>query len=150
MISAASPRGTLRVIVVNGGGTERVSIHFLKRLLHGQRRAVFFIVDGYPAHRARMLKSYIESLAGRLPLFFLPSYSPEINPDKLDCDVVRNKTAARSQFVGPKVLHRAIVSGLRFLHKRPTRATRPDIVYILTYCSVIALPSDTPCSMWYE
>jgi hypothetical protein len=83
MISAISPRGALRFMVVKGGVGAQVFIQFLKRLMHGQRRPVFLIVDGHPAHRSKLVKAYIESLAGKLRLFFLPPYSPELNPDEL-------------------------------------------------------------------
>jgi len=59
MISAVSPRGALRFMVVECGIGARVFIQFFKRLLRGQRRSVFLIVDGHPAHRAKMVKSYV-------------------------------------------------------------------------------------------
>jgi hypothetical protein len=71
MISAISPRGALRFMVVKGGVGAQVFIQFLKRLMHDQRRPVFLIVDGHPAHRSKLVKAYIESLAGKLRLFFL-------------------------------------------------------------------------------
>lgn len=75
--------GELRFMVVKGGVGAKVFIGFLKRLMHGQRRPVYLIVDGHPSHRAKAVKTYVESLDGRLKLFFLPPYSPEINPDEL-------------------------------------------------------------------
>ncbi|MGH8208191.1 MAG: IS630 family transposase [Steroidobacteraceae bacterium] len=119
MISAVSPRGARRFMVVKGGVGARVFIQFLKRLLHGQRRSVFLIVDGHPAHRAKMVRSYVESLAGKLRLFFLPPYSPELNPDELVWNDVKNNAVGRSKLDGPKDLHRAVVSRLRFLQKSP-------------------------------
>jgi hypothetical protein len=61
MISAISPRGALRFMVVKGGVGPRVFINFLKRLMHGQRRPVFLIVDGHPAHRGRPYSSSISA-----------------------------------------------------------------------------------------
>ena len=90
MISAISPRGALRFMVVKGGVGAQVFIQFLKRLMHAQRRPVFLIVDGHPAHRSKLVKAYIESLAGKLRLFFLPPYSPELNPDELVWNDVKN------------------------------------------------------------
>jgi hypothetical protein len=37
--------------------------------------------DGYPAHRSKVAKQFAADRAGRLRLVFLPSYSPELNPD---------------------------------------------------------------------
>ena len=133
MISAISPRGALRFMVVKGGVGAQVFIQFLKRLMHGQRRPVFLIVDGHPAHRSKLVKAYIESLAGKLRLFFLPPYSPERNPDELVGNDVKNNAVGRSRHDGPEDLHRAVLGRLRFLQKRPDRVRRffqaPDTRY---------------------
>lgn len=121
MISAVSPKGSLRFMVVKGGVGARVFIQFLKRLMQGRRRPVYLIVDGHPAHRAKLVKNYIESLGGRLKLFFLPPYSPELNPDELVWNDVKNNGVARSIVNGPRDLHRVVVGRLRFLQKTPER-----------------------------
>lgn len=121
MISAISPRGALRFMVVKGGVGARVFITFLKRLMHGERRPVFLIVDGHPAHRAKIVKKYVEILEGKLRLYFLPPYSPELNPDELVWNDVKNSAVGRARLDGPQDLHRALVGRLRFLQKRPDR-----------------------------
>jgi len=75
----------------------------------------------HPAHRAKKVKSYVESLAGKLRLFFLPPYSLELNPDELVWNDVKNNAVGRSRLDGPEDLHRAVVSRLRFLQKSPAR-----------------------------
>jgi hypothetical protein len=60
-----------------------VFIEFLKRLLIGETRKVFLIVDRGPAHRAKKTKACVATLPGRLRVFFLPPYSPDRNPDEL-------------------------------------------------------------------
>ena len=121
MISAISPRGALRFMVVKGGVGAKVFIGFLKRLMHGQHRPVYLIVDGHPSHRAKLVKEYVDSLEGRLKLFFLPPYSPELNPDELVWNDVKNNAVGRAKLEGPKDLHRAVLGRLRFLQKRPDR-----------------------------
>ena len=121
MISAISPRGELRFMVVKGGVGAKVFITFLKRLVHGQRRALFLIVDGRPAHRAKAVRTYVDSLRGQLRLFFLPPYSPELNPDELVWNDVKNNAVGRMRVEQPADLHRAVVGRLRYLQKRPNR-----------------------------
>ena len=82
MTSAISPKESLRFMVVRGGVGARVFIEFLKSLMHGRRRAVSLIVDGHPSHRSKSAKRHVDSLGGRLKLFFLPPYSPALNPDE--------------------------------------------------------------------
>ena len=63
-------------------------------------------------------------MSRRLKLFYLPSYSPELNPDEyLNCDLkagVHSGVPARSK---PDLKKKAI-SHLRMLQKRPQRVMK--------------------------
>jgi len=122
MISAVSARGLLRFMVVCGGVGARVSIGFLKRLMHAQRRPIYLIVDGHPSHRSKLVKAYVESLQGKLRLFFLPPYSPELNPDELVWNDVKNNGVGRALIHSPKELSQAVVGRLRHLQKSPAQS----------------------------
>lgn len=121
MISAVSPKGALRFMVVKGGVGAKVFLTFLKRLMHGYRRPIYLIVDGHPAHKAKIVKKFVESTQGKLKLFFLPPYSPELNPDELVWNDVKNNGVGRSVIAKPRDLHRVVVGRLRFLQKSPDR-----------------------------
>ncbi|MBK5936400.1 IS630 family transposase [Halorhodospira halophila] len=82
MISAVSPRGEMRFMVHQGTVNAQVFREFLRRLLVGAERPVFVIVDGHPAHKAKLVREFVESTDGMLKLFFLPPYSPQLNPDE--------------------------------------------------------------------
>jgi transposase len=43
---------------------------------------VFLVLDGHPAHRAKIVAADVQSLKGRLELHFLPGYAPDLNPDE--------------------------------------------------------------------
>src|SRR5207342_969969 len=82
LISAITSKGRMRFMIKEKGGVNAdVFIEFLKRLLIGATRTIFLIVDRGPAHRAKKTNAFVETLAGRLKLFFLPPYSPDRNPD---------------------------------------------------------------------
>lgn len=51
--------------------------------LRTRAKKVFLIVDGHPTHKARKVSQFVETVSDRLELFFLPPYSPELNPDEL-------------------------------------------------------------------
>ena len=82
MISAVTARGALRFAVFDGTTTAKSFTEFCKRLVHDTPGPVYLIVDGHPAHRSRAVKDYAASTAGKLTLFYLPGYSPELNPDE--------------------------------------------------------------------
>lgn len=82
-ISALSNRGRLYFMVFKPGGTTGAFLEFLTRLERQVRRPIFFIVDGHPVHRARKVKAWLKRPGCRVKLYFLPGYSPELNPDEL-------------------------------------------------------------------
>jgi transposase len=82
MISAVSPKGQLRFMVVAGKVAAKQFCEFLRRLVFRARRPMFLILDGHPVHRSAKVRRLVQSLDGKLQLFFLPPYSPELNPDE--------------------------------------------------------------------
>lgn len=82
MISALSPRGQLMFMVTKGGVGAEVFIEFIARLLRDIKGVVFLIVDDHPAHKAVLVKKFVESVKDRFQIFFLSPYWPELNPDE--------------------------------------------------------------------
>jgi transposase len=82
MISAVSPRGDFRFMIHEGNVTATTFKEFLTRLMIGATKPVFVIVDGHPIHKLKLVRDYVASLDGQLKLFYLPPYSPHLNPDE--------------------------------------------------------------------
>src|SRR4029077_2417506 len=96
LISAITSNGHMRFMIKESGGVNAdVFIEFLKRLLIGAKRKIFLIVDRGPPHRAKKTKAFVETLGGRLKLFFLPPYSPDRNPDELVWKHLKADTVGR-------------------------------------------------------
>jgi transposase len=84
LISAVTARGHMRFMIINRGTVNAdVFIEFLKRLIKGAERNIFLIVDRSSTHRAKKVSSFVQTLGGKLRLFFLPPYAPDRNPDEL-------------------------------------------------------------------
>jgi transposase len=83
VMSTITNRGHLSFMVFKERFTAVVMIRFLRRLLRQVPRKVFLILDRHPVHRSARLHQWIQRQAPRLRLFFLPEYSPELNPDEL-------------------------------------------------------------------
>lgn len=124
MISAITNRGELSFMVFKQRFTAAVFIVFLLRLLKLARSAgrgkVFLIVDGHPVHHSARVQRWAEAHAGDLRLFFLPGYSPELNPDELlNQDVKSNAVGRRRPADQPEMV--ANVRGyLRGTQRRPS------------------------------
>ena len=82
MVSAVSPRGELHFQVHETGIKQEEFLEFCKMLMADAGRPVFLIMDNSQVHRAKILKAYAEESNGMLTLFFLPPYSPDLNPDE--------------------------------------------------------------------
>ena len=119
MISAVSPCGDFRFMVVEGGVNSSVFVEFLKRLVIGSKKKIFLIVDGYPAHKSKKAKEFIASLDGQLELFYLPPYSPELNPDELAWNTLKNGIVGRSTVKSKEELKSKVIAGLRKIQKSP-------------------------------
>jgi transposase len=91
MISAISNKGHLQFMILDGSFNGDVFIEFLKRMIKYSREKVFFITDGHPAHKTKKLKVWLEENNNRIEVFFIPPYSPELNPQEyLNQDVKTN------------------------------------------------------------
>lgn len=66
VISAVRPRGEFRFMVQQGTVNVVVFGCFLQRLMVGAKALVFVIVDGHPAHNAKLLRDHVASTKGEL------------------------------------------------------------------------------------
>ena len=121
MISAISPRGLLRFMTIDGRFNATTFIEFLKRLIHNSEKPIFLVVDGHPTHKAKKVREFIESTKGKLRIFILPPYSPELNPDELVWNNLKNHRIGRKTIAGPDDLKHKIISSLRSLQKMPQK-----------------------------
>jgi len=91
VISAITNRGHLSFMVFKQGFTTVVFLRFLRRLVRQSTRKVYLIVDGHPVHRSKRVKAWLAERADEIELFYLPAYSPDLNPDEmLNHDVKAN------------------------------------------------------------
>jgi len=95
MISAITNRGHLLFMVFKRRFTGEVFLRFLRRLVRQVGRKAFLIVDGHPVHRSRAVERWLEAHGEELRLFYLPWYSPELNPDELLNQDVKSNVVGR-------------------------------------------------------
>ena len=95
MISAITPRGVLKFDTYRGRFTAEVFIEFLKKLVQETSAPVYVITDNASQHTAKAVARYVASTDGKLKIFFLPPYSPELNPDEWVWNNVKNDQIGR-------------------------------------------------------
>lgn len=118
MISALSARGDFRFMVHEGTVNATVFREFLRRLLIGAKHPIFLVVDGHAIHKARLVQEFVAKQAGRLKLFFLPPYAPQLNPDEQVWGNVKARVSKRLAQTKEE-LKSMLIGALRRLQKLP-------------------------------
>ncbi len=57
-------------------------IDFLQRVIDSSEKKVYMILDNLKVHHAKVVKAWTEEHKEQIELFYLPAYSPDLNPDK--------------------------------------------------------------------
>ena len=133
MISSITNRGKVRFMLYKENMTSQVLIRFMSRLVKGADRKVFLILDNLRVHHSKLVKAWLEEHEEEIAVFYLPSYSPELNPDEyLNGDLkhcIRSGLPARTV----KALTKKTRSFMRKLQNRPKHVSNyfkhPKIAY---------------------
>lgn len=119
LMSSITNRGHLCFLVFKGKFNAAVFIGFCRRLLRQRRRKIFLILDGHPVHRSAAAKTWLEANRRRIRVFFMPGYSPELNPDEyLNNDVKTNAVGRQRPATEPELIDN-LQQYLRATQRRP-------------------------------
>ncbi len=81
--SAISPGGRLLFRIEEGYVNAEAFTDFLNKVLkHHPQRKIIVVTDKAPAHTAGKVHDFVEANQKRFALYYLPAYSPELNPDE--------------------------------------------------------------------
>ena len=133
MISTVTNQGKVRFMLYRETLNADRLLKFLKRLIKDAGRKVFLILDNLKVHHATRVTDWLAGHTEQIEVFFLPAYSPELNPDEyLNGDLkagVHSKPPARDA----AGLTKKVVSHMRKLQKSPERIKayfkHPKIAY---------------------
>ena len=97
MISTVTNRGLMRFMFYRETMTAQLLIQFLKRLIRSSQKKIFLILDNLRVHYSKLLQEWLTENKAFIEIFYLPSYSPDLNPDELlnrDLKAALSKTPA--------------------------------------------------------
>ena len=121
MISAITNQGKVRFRFFEENMNADVLIDFFMRLLKDAKRKVFLILDNLRVHHCNPVKEWLKSHKKMIEVYYLPSYSPELNPDEyLNCDLkagVHSGMPARDK----SQLKQKASKHMRMLQRKPKR-----------------------------
>jgi transposase len=101
MISSITNQGRVDFMIYSGTLNSEMFLNFLRQLIKTKDKKIFLIVDNLKVHHSKIVTDWVTKNKHSIELFFLPSYSPEKNPDEyLNCDLkisLANKPSPKSQ-----------------------------------------------------
>ena len=116
-ISALSNTGGFWYHVYQGKFTADKCIECFTRFLKNRKRPVIVIVDGHPVHKSKKVMDYIGSLDGKLEIVFLPPYSPDLNPDELVWNHMRNIGTSKKPLKESESLMNRVIQDLESIKR---------------------------------
>jgi len=133
LISSITNQGKLRFMTYQEKMNADLLIRFMMRLIKDRDQKIFLVLDNLRVHHSKKIKAWLADRQDRIEVFYLPSYSPEMNPDEyLNCDLKagvhsRPPTRAKGE------LKRKTIAHLRRVQKLPGRVKsyfqHPKIAY---------------------
>jgi len=82
VFSSLTADGEIFYLLYSGNLTGRRFVGFLRSLVEFAQNKVLLVVDRHPAHDAQVVQEWLAEHADEIEMFFLPRYSPELNPDE--------------------------------------------------------------------
>jgi len=121
MISAITNQGKIQWKLYDGSITSERVLEFAKQLIKNWKHKIFLILDNARTHRSILLRDWVKENKEKIELFYLPPYSPELNPDEhVNSDVkygVGSKHPARTK----EELSKTTDEHMNMLKKNPER-----------------------------
>jgi transposase len=134
MISAISMRGAMHWGIYEGAMNSERFIEFLKDMVNDVKGKIFLVVDNVSYHKSAETRAWVEKHKNRIELFYLPGYSPDLNPDEWVWKNVKNDNVARIVPEWPGQLFEIAEKALRMLWGSPRKIrgffSDPRLAYI--------------------
>ena len=124
MISTVTKLGKIRFMFYDGSMNAQRLIEFMRRLVKESPKKVFLILDNLRIHHSKKVKEWTAKRPEQIELFYLPSYSPELNPDEyLNRDLKKQLSDKPSNQKEGSFKAQAKTQ-MRSLQKQPARAQK--------------------------
>lgn len=79
---AITNKGKVRFMMFDDNMSQQKLIEFMKRMIKDVPQKVFLILDNLRVHHGKLVQKWLEENKKRIEVFYLPPYSPKLNPDE--------------------------------------------------------------------
>lgn len=124
MVSTITNQGHVRFMFYKETMTAQLMIKFLKRLIRSCERKIILVLDNLRVHHSKVLQEWLNENKAFIEIFFLPTYSPDLNPDELLNSDLKSAISKKpeSRRKGELKLHAQ--SHMKSIQKRPEHVKR--------------------------
>ena len=123
MISTVTNQGKVRFMTYTGTMNAQRFIVFIKRLVKGSNRKIYLILDNLKVHHSKLVKQWVEEHTNEIELYYLPSYSPEINPDEYLNNDLKSGIGLKQSPKNEKQMKANVRSHMILLQRNPKRVS---------------------------
>ncbi len=125
MISTVTNQGKVRFMFYEQNLNADTFLVFLRRLIRStDGRKVYLVLDNLRVHHSVPVKKWVEKKSDRIALFFLPSYSPDLNPaEYLNCDL-KGKVSEKPDSRRKGGLAKISRTAMKSIQKQPKRVKK--------------------------
>jgi len=121
MISTVTNQGKTSWMIIDGNFNHLRLIEFFEALIKQVGRKVFLVLDNLGVHHCKPVKEWLAAHVKQIEVFYLPSYSPELNPDeRLNGDLkqaIKTRVPCRTK----DKLRKAATEHMTAIEKNPER-----------------------------
>jgi transposase len=121
MIATVTNQGKTRWMIIDEAFDAEKFIEFLQALIKDAGKKVFLILDNLRVHHSNIVKAWVAEHSEHIALFYLPSYSPQLNPEeRLNADL-KQEMGKRVPVRTKAKLRAAATEHMSMLEQNPER-----------------------------
>ena len=121
MIATVTNQGKTRWMIIEESFDADKFCEFLQALIKDAGKKVFLILDNLRVHHSKQVKAWVAERKEQIELFYLPSYSPQLNPEeRLNADL-KQEMSKRVPVRTKAKLRQAATAHMTMLEQTPER-----------------------------
>lgn len=124
MIATVTNQGATRWMIIDEALNSGKLIAFLEALIKDSGKKVLLILDNLRVYHSKPIKAWVEEHQDKIELFYLPSYSPGLNPEeRLNADL-KQTLYTKVPVCTKSKLKAAATEHMQTLEKSPERVKK--------------------------
>jgi transposase len=121
MISAITNQGKIQWKLYDGSITAERVLEFAKQLIKYLRTKIYLILDNASTHTSKVLVNWVEANKKKIEVFYIPPYSPDLNPDERVNSDVKYGVGSKHPKRTKEELKKTTDEHMQMLKKNPKR-----------------------------